>query len=137
MHSPYPVITIVDSGIAGAESDGLLKEWDHLLYRPGVELAPGELRYCGDRVGIECEHRPVFGNSLLGSALRAQNLAFGVMRKRAAGSSHQSLSDQRLRACHVGGGRVGQIIERAAGERVCQSALCIDGLRIERQGVLE
>ena len=43
MHSPYPVITIVDSGIAGAESDGLLEEWDHLLYRPGVKLAPAEL----------------------------------------------------------------------------------------------
>ena len=36
-------------------------------------------------VAIERDHRLVFGNGLLGSALYAEHLAFGKMRKWAAG----------------------------------------------------
>jgi hypothetical protein len=42
MHPPNPVIPIADVAIAGTKADGLLLERDHLLYRPGEELAPGK-----------------------------------------------------------------------------------------------
>jgi len=42
-----------------------------------------------------------------------------------------------FRTRYVGHGRVGHSIENALQQDVCQSTLCIDGLRIERQCVLE
>ena len=42
MHDPNLVVTNADQRIAGAEADGLLRQWDHLLYRPGIEFAPRE-----------------------------------------------------------------------------------------------
>jgi hypothetical protein len=47
------------------------------------------------------------------------------------------LGGQRFGACHVGRSRVGQSVEHAVRERVCQQALCLGGSRVERQRVLE
>src|SRR6266852_1414111 len=71
--------------ITGAEPYGLLHERDRLLYRPGFKLALAEREYCEHPVAIEREHCLIFGNGLLMSALCAQHLAFGEMRKGAAG----------------------------------------------------
>ena len=104
---------------------------------PVEELALAESVQCAHRVAIEREHRLVFGNGLRISALRAQHLAFGEMRKRAAGRCRQGLPDQSFRARDVGCGRVGHFIEHAARERGRQPALRLDGPRIERQRALE
>src|SRR5215472_16216550 len=42
MRGSNQVVERADAGIARAEANGLLDERDHLLYRPGVELAPAE-----------------------------------------------------------------------------------------------
>jgi len=71
---------------------------------------------------IEREHRLVFGDGFGVSALSAQHLAFGVMRKRAAGRCRQGLSGEPFRTGDVGCGRVGHIIEDAGRKRVRQIA---------------
>jgi hypothetical protein len=47
------------------------------------------------------------------------------------------LADQPFHTSQVARGLAGRSVEHAADERVCQSDLCLDGLRIERQRVLE
>ena len=69
--------------------------------------------------------------------LRAQHLAFDVMRKRAAGRCRQSLLDQPFRTCDVGRGRVAHIIKHA-GASTFANQLCASTDRwIERQCALE
>jgi hypothetical protein len=60
-------------------------------------------------------------------------MAFGIMRKRAAGRGRQGLVHQPLRAFDVGRGGIGHLIEHPARERVRQIALRLDRSRIERQ----
>ena len=79
----------------------------------------------------------MFENGLLPSALPAQHLAFDQMRVCIARRRRQDLIDQPFRTCDVGRRRVGHSIEHSARERARQSALCLYGLRIERQRVLE
>ena len=86
---------------------------------------------------IQCERRLVFGNGLVPSVLRAQHIAFGEMRKRIAGRGRKGLIDQPFGACEVGCGRVGHSAEHTSHKYERQSALCLDGLGIERECVLE
>src|SRR4029077_17341928 len=86
---------------------------------------------------IQCECRLEFGYGLLPSILRVQYEAFDEMRIRAAGLCCQGLADQPFRTSQVARGLAGCSNEHAADELVCQSDLCLHGLRIERQRVLE
>ena len=42
MYSPNQEVPPGDVGIAGIEVNSLLRERDHLVYKPGVEFAPAE-----------------------------------------------------------------------------------------------
>ena len=68
---------------------------------------------------------------------RVEEHALGEMRKREAGRCHQSSSHQHFRAIEIGRGRAGHLKMHAARERMRQPALRADGLRIERQRVIE
>jgi hypothetical protein len=59
------------------------------------------------------------------------------MRKCIAGRCRQGLVDQSFCTCEVGRGRVGHGIGHALHQYVRQTGPCLDGLRIERQRVLE
>ena len=64
-------------------------------------------------------------------------MAFDDMRKRKAGRRRQGLIDQLFRACEVGRRRVSHPSEHVGHQYARQATLCLDGLRVERQGVLQ
>jgi hypothetical protein len=88
---------------------------------------------------IQCERRLVFENGLLPSVPSAQHMAFDDMRNRIAGRRRQGSIDQFFRASDAGRGRsrIGHSSGHAVHQYRRQSALCLDGLRIECQCVLE
>jgi len=65
MHGPDQVVPRTDVGIAGAETNGLLSERDHLVQQPGEEFTPPETVQCTHQVPIQRERRLVFGNGLV------------------------------------------------------------------------
>ncbi len=85
LRTPNPAIEKADLRIAGTELDGSLLGRDELLNLPGHELAPAEMGVSVGPVAVERDGCLVFGDSLVVSVLRAQHLAFGEMRERAAG----------------------------------------------------
>ena len=87
MRLSNPVIPYSDFGIARAQADGLLLGRDRLFYRSDEELALTEMGDCGYPVAIGRDSKLEFGNGLCVSALCTQQLAFGIVRKRAAGGS--------------------------------------------------
>src|SRR5271154_4643725 len=137
MRNSYPKIPYRDGGIPGAEADGSLYEADHFIYRPGKKFALAEMALCVHPIAIERDCRLVFGDGLRVTFLHTQHLAFGEMRKRAAGRCRQDLPDQPFRTCDVGRSRGGHLIEHPTRECDRQPALCLDGSRIERQSTLE
>jgi hypothetical protein len=72
MHGPNQQVPKPYIGIARAELDGSLHERDHLLYRPGIEVAPGETTQCRHQIAIQRERCLIFGDGLLPSVLRPQ-----------------------------------------------------------------
>ena len=92
MHERNLPVPKAERGITRAEPDCLLYQRNRVLYGPGIELALAE---SGERVypvAIQRQQRLVFGNGLRVSALRAQQLTFGVMRKWAAGDVAKACS---------------------------------------------
>src|SRR5215831_2326390 len=79
---PYTPYTNVR--IAWTEPDRLLLKRDPLLDRSGQKSAPAEMAQRRRPVTVERDYRVIFGNGLLGSALRAKYVAFGQMRQRTA-----------------------------------------------------
>ena len=71
------------------------------------------------------------------SVLRAQHLAFGEMRKRAAGRRRQGLPDKFFRAAISAAAESLIFIDHAGHQRGRQQALRLDRPRIERQRALE
>ena len=69
--------------IPGAQPNGLLYEWDSLLYRADEELTLAKGRECVHTVAIKREHRLVFSDCFPEPVLRAQQRRFGVVGKRA------------------------------------------------------
>src|SRR5271170_6478051 len=106
-----PEIPYRDEGIPGAKADGLLYEPDHLVYRPGKKFALPENGECVHPIAIERDCRLVFGDGLRVTFWHAQHLAFGEMRKRAAGCCLQGLPDQPFRTCDVSRGRGSHLVE--------------------------
>jgi hypothetical protein len=130
MHMPDPHIEIADAGIERTEPDGLLRERDYFLDRPGQQLAIGQnVQHCC-RVRIDRERHLIFGNSLLASVTRSQYHASGQMSGRAAGRGRQGSIDQLFRAREVRRSRVSHSVEHAVCERVCQQALRFGGSRV-------
>ena len=70
-----------------------------------------EAGYCTDRVTIVRNHRLVFGNGFLVSALCAEYLAFGKVHERAARSCGKGLRNKLIGAVNVGSARVGHLVE--------------------------
>jgi hypothetical protein len=64
-------ITVPDLGIAGAETDGLFHERDYPVYRPGIELAKTKSVVCVHPVAVIPERGLIFGDRLIGTALRS------------------------------------------------------------------
>ena len=79
--------------------DRLLHQRDCFLWRPGREFTMSEGSYCKDRVTIVRDHRLVFGNGFLVSALRTEYLAFGKVHEWAAGRFSKGLCGQIVDAC--------------------------------------
>ena len=124
--------------VAGAAADGLLHKRDHLVNRPGEELAPAQPIQCDNQVGVRRERSLVLGNGLLPAVLRAQHLVFNVVGQRIARRYRQGAVYQGTRACEFGRDQGACSIEHAqACERACQVRLRLDGFRIERQRALE
>jgi hypothetical protein len=80
LYSALVIGGIAMNATPGAQPERLLLQGNYLLDRSSVQLAVRESRYCAHRVAIERDHRRVFGNGLLVLALRAQDLASGIMR---------------------------------------------------------
>src|SRR5262249_53552434 len=137
MYGPNYKVENADRGIAWTDANSLLLQRYHLVYGPGCELALGECGYCEHPVAIKREHRLVFGNGLLGSATSAQHLAFGEMCKLAARRGSQGVLTHPFCPKNIGPGRVGHIIQDAAGEPARQPALRLNGIWIECQRPLE
>ena len=78
-----------------------------------------------------------WGFGLVVSVLRAQHLALGETRKRAAGCRGQGALGQLFRPRNISRCRVSHKIKRAGGELDRQPALRGDGRLIERQRTLE
>jgi hypothetical protein len=88
-------------------------------------------------VGIVGERRLIFWYGILVSKLRPQQLSLGEMCETAVGRCGQGLPGQAFRAHQIGLGCVGHIVDDAGREVGRQTALGVDGSRIERQRVLE
>ena len=112
-------------------------ERDYFFYRPGVELALGNMVICDHPVAIERQQLLVFGNGLVVFVLRTQHLAFDPMRKQVARRRCQGLFGQRFRADKISRWRVAHVIHDKRDERDRQPTLRLDRLRIELQRALE
>ena len=137
MHVPDPEVPIADIGIARAEADGLLLERDRLVDRPGKQLAPAKVVYAPTQLrlnastvsysGMASSHR-LCARSTWPLAKCASGLRGDAAKACPTSPSARSMSAAAESVIPV---------EHAARERVCQPALRLDGLRIERQRVLE
>ena len=65
-------------------------ERDYFFYRPGVELALGNMVICDHPVAIERQQLLVFANRLVESVPRTEHLASDAVRKQVAGRRRQS-----------------------------------------------
>src|SRR5438876_1963150 len=92
--------------------------------------------YCKYRVRIERDHRLVFGNRFLISALHAEYLTFGEVHERVSVPCGQGLRDQLLGAGNVDSALIGHLVEDAERVHICQPALRLRGPWINRQRTL-
>ena len=125
--TPIRCIPMCDDGIAGAEADGLLFERDRLSIDPVKNLHRPRWAYAITKLRLNAIAALVFGNGLFVSALRAQHLAFGEMRKRVdAGDAAKARPDQPFRAFDIGSSDVAVISSSTrpasdAAKRLCAS----------------
>src|SRR5215472_776230 len=137
MRAPDPAIEKADLGIAGTEPDGLLLGWDQRLDRSGHELAPAEVGIGVGPVAVERDDGLVFEYGLVVAVLRAQHLALGETRERAARRRGQGSLCQAFCTRNISRRRVSHKIEGTGGELDRQPALRCDRSWIERQRPLE
>src|SRR6516162_4104942 len=111
MCTPDHVVPGTDPRIARTKTDRLLHQRDRFLQWAGPESAMAEAGYCTDRITIVCNHRLVFGNGFLVSALCTKYLAFGKVHERAVRSCRKGLRNKLIGAVNVGSARAGHLVE--------------------------